>query len=217
MRDRLKIYLVGVGGQGTLTAAWLLGETALRSGIEAVVSEVHGMAQRGGVVETSVLLGGYRGPIIGAGAADVILAFEPLEALRALRRASSKTWIITNTHPLKPTTVALKLGEYPNLQESFAEVEDQIAHLIRLDATTLAQGAGSIIATNMVMLGALVATGLLPFPPEALEEEIEGFHPRFAAVNLRAFRRGQEATMQALAKAATPDRRSRSNFPPREA
>jgi indolepyruvate ferredoxin oxidoreductase beta subunit len=191
----LRIYIVGVGGQGTLTAAWLLGETALRVGLEAVVSEVHGMAQRGGVVETSVLLGGYRGPIIGAGAADIILAFEPLEALRALRKASRDTWILTNTHPIRPITVALKLGEYPDLERTFAEVEGRVAHLVKLDATALAKEAGSTVATNMVMLGALVATGLLPFPPERLEEAIGEFAPRFAEVNLRAFHLGWETVV----------------------
>jgi len=205
VRNRLKIYLVGVGGQGTLTAAWLLGSTALSSGIEAVVSEVHGMAQRGGVVETSVLLGGFSGPIIGAGAADVLLAFEPLEALRALPKASPDSWIITNTHQIKPITVALRLGEYPDIEGSLAELEGRVAHLIRLEATALAKEAGSLIATNMVMLGALAATGLLPFPPEALEEAIEGFHPRLAAVNLKAYRLGREAAASGLAKAATPD------------
>lgn len=205
MRNRLKIYLVGVGGQGTLTAAWLLGSTALSSGIEAVVSEVHGMAQRGGVVETSVLLGGFSGPIIGVGAADVLLAFEPLEALRALPKASPDSWIITNTHQIKPITVALRLGEYPDIEGSLAELEGRVAHLIRLEATALAKEAGSLIATNMVMLGALAATGLLPFPPEALEEAIEGFHPRLAAVNLKAYRLGREAAASGLAKAATPD------------
>jgi indolepyruvate ferredoxin oxidoreductase beta subunit len=204
VRNRLKIYLVGVGGQGTLTAAWLLGSTALSLRIEAVVSEVHGMAQRGGVVETSVLLGGFSGPIIGAGAADVILAFEPLEALRALHKASPDTWILTNTHQTEPITVALRLGEYPDIERIFAEIEGRVAHLITFEATRLAKEAGSMIATNMVMLGALAATGLLPFPLERLERAIGEFAPRFAAINLKAYRLGRKAAAEALAGAAVP-------------
>lgn len=190
---KLKVHIVGVGGQGTLTAAWLLGASALRAGLEAVVSEVHGMAQRGGVVETSVLLGGYRGPIIGRGAADVLLAFEPLEALRALDKASRRSWLIVNTHPIRPITVALKLGEYPDLDRAFAELEPQLARLIRLNATELARQAGSPLATNMAMLGALAATGLLPFPAEELERGIAEFSPKLAEVNLRAYKLGQAA------------------------
>ncbi len=191
-REKLKIYIVGVGGQGTLTAAKLLGETALEAGLPAVVSEVHGMAQRGGVVETSVLLGGYRGPIIGKGGADVILAFEPLEALRALPKASSETWLIVNTYRIKPITVALKLGEYPDLEEALAVAEAKVAQLLRLNATELAKQAGAALATNMVMLGALAATGLLPFPSEVLLTKIIEFAPRLREVNEKAYLLGYE-------------------------
>ncbi|MGQ9477049.1 MAG: indolepyruvate oxidoreductase subunit beta [Candidatus Bipolaricaulia bacterium] len=201
MPERLRIYIIGVGGQGTLTAARLLGEAALRRGLEAVVSEVHGMAQRGGIVETGVLLGGYKGPVIGRGEADLVLAFEPLEALRAvlaLGKASKEGLVLTNTHPIRPITVSLKLGEYPDLERAFAEVERRVARLIKLEATALAKEAGSALALNMVMLGALAATELLPFPPIELEEGIKGFSPRWAEVNLRAFRLGLEAVAQAL-------------------
>jgi indolepyruvate ferredoxin oxidoreductase beta subunit len=203
--ERLKVYLIGVGGQGSLTAARLLGEAALRSGVEALVSEVHGMAQRGGIVETAVLLGGYRSPILGRGAADLLLAFEPLEALRALgplKKVSPKGWVITNTHPIRPITVSLRLGRYPDLERAFAEVKGHVKQFLKLDATALAQEAGSPLALNMVMLGALSATELLPFPVAALEERIEAFAPRFAEVNLRAWRIGREAIARALAAPA---------------
>lgn len=204
MPERLRVYIIGVGGQGTLTAARLLGEAALRQGLEAVVSEVHGMAQRGGIVETAVLLGGYRGPVLGRGGAEVVLAFEPLEALRAvlaLGKASERTWVLTNTRPIRPITVSLKLGEYPDLERAFAVVERRVARLIRLDATALAEAAGSPLALNMVMLGALAATELLPFPAEGLEEVIRAFAPGWAEVNLRAFQLGREAVEKALAQA----------------
>ena len=82
--NRVRIYLTGVGGQGTLTATTLLSRTALDQGIEVVSGEIHGMAQRGGVVESTVLLGGFASPRIGFGEADILLGFEPLETLRAL-------------------------------------------------------------------------------------------------------------------------------------
>ena len=206
MADRLRIFIIGVGGQGSLTAARPLGETALCHGLEAVVGEIHGMAQRGGIVETTVLLGGYKGPIIGRGGADVVLAFEPLEALRAilaLGKASRKSWVITNTHPIRPITVSLKLGEYPDLERALAAVEERVARLVKLDALALAEEAGSPLSLNMVMLGALAETGLLPFPVEGLEEAIAGFSAEIAEVNLRAFRLGREALTRALMMAET--------------
>lgn len=205
MPERLKIYLIGVGGQGSLTAAKLLGETALRSGVEAVVSEVHGMAQRGGVVETAVLLGGPRSPIIGRGGADVLLAFEPLEALRAIhpfQKVSPRSWVITNTHPIRPITVSLRLGVYPDLEAAFTAITGRVGHFLKLDAAALAQEAGSPLALNMVMLGALAGIELLPFPAGALEERIKEFAPRWAGVNLRAFALGREAIARAIAPTA---------------
>ena len=83
-QKRLRIYFTGVGGQGTLTATTLLARTALEAGLEVVAGEVHGMAQRGGVVESVLLLGGWRSPKLDFGEADVLLGFEPLETLRGL-------------------------------------------------------------------------------------------------------------------------------------
>ncbi len=83
-QKRPRIFFTGVGGQGTLTATKLLAQAAMASGVETVAGEVHGMAQRGGVVESSLLLGGWRSPRIDLGEADIILGFEPLETLRSL-------------------------------------------------------------------------------------------------------------------------------------
>ena len=83
-QKRMRIYFTGVGGQGTLTATTLLARTALQAGLDVVAGEVHGMAQRGGVVESVLLLGGWRSPKLDFGEADVLLGFEPLETLRGL-------------------------------------------------------------------------------------------------------------------------------------
>jgi indolepyruvate ferredoxin oxidoreductase beta subunit len=82
--QRLRVFLTGVGGQGTLTSTRLLALAAMDSGLEVVSGEIHGMAQRGGVVESTVLVGGFASPKISPGEADVLLGFEPLEAWRAL-------------------------------------------------------------------------------------------------------------------------------------
>ena len=94
---RKRLLFTGVGGQGVLLASRLLGEAAMTEGMPVRVSEVHGMAQRGGVVESTVMLGGLESPIISDNEADVLVSLEPLEALRALHRCFTGTVIITNT------------------------------------------------------------------------------------------------------------------------
>ena len=98
----LKIYCVGVGGQGNVLASKLVGEAALAAGVPVVLSETHGMAQRGGVVESTVVLGGASSPTIADGCADILLAFEPLEAVRALDKVHTQSLIVSSTSTVKP-------------------------------------------------------------------------------------------------------------------
>ncbi|RLB92708.1 MAG: pyruvate ferredoxin oxidoreductase, partial [Deltaproteobacteria bacterium] len=100
-----RLIIVAVGGQGNLLAAKVLGEAALSAGIPVHMSEIHGMAQRGGVVESALVFGEARSTIISDGEADAVVGFEPLETLRALNRCNRKTTVITNLAPLAPFTV----------------------------------------------------------------------------------------------------------------
>ena len=97
-----RIVFVGVGGQGNLLASRLLGEACLAAGIPAVVSEIHGMAQRGGIVESAIVMGDATSPIVSKGEADILIGFEPSETLRALNKCNKNTVVITNIHPLPP-------------------------------------------------------------------------------------------------------------------
>ena len=99
------IFIIGVGGQGSLTTSRILGEAALRAGQNVLVGEIHGMAQRGGVVESTVRIGDVYGPTISEGCADVLLGFEPVETVRGLHKASKNTLVIVNTHAIVPATV----------------------------------------------------------------------------------------------------------------
>ncbi|OGF56337.1 MAG: indolepyruvate ferredoxin oxidoreductase subunit beta [Candidatus Fraserbacteria bacterium RBG_16_55_9] len=193
---RARLYMVGVGGQGTLTAARVLGEAALAADLNVIISEVHGMAQRGGVVETAILIGQVHSPLIGDGEADVLMGFEPLETLRALSKASRHTWVITNTKPIIPSTVKLGQGQYPDLREILSRIRSSAGSVIALNAEDLAQQAGALIAANMVMLGALVATEQLPFPGEHVRDAITRLSPRYAAINLKAFELGKAYVIQ---------------------
>ena len=109
--DPIRIIIVAVGGQGNLLASKVLGEAALLSDIPVRMSEIHGMAQRGGVVESALVFGDARSTIISDGEADVLVGFEPSETLRALSKCSPKTVVITNLAPLPPFTVAVDLDQ----------------------------------------------------------------------------------------------------------
>jgi len=104
--DTKRIVIVAVGGQGNLLASSVLGEAALLAGVPMRMSEIHGMAQRGGVVESSLVFGDARSTIISDGCADVLLAFEPAEALRALARCNANSVVVTNTAPMPPCPIS---------------------------------------------------------------------------------------------------------------
>jgi indolepyruvate ferredoxin oxidoreductase beta subunit len=111
--ESLDILLAGVGGQGILLISRVLGEAAIRSGVHFVMSEVHGMAQRGGVVTSHIRLGEVHGPLISRGTADVLVALEPVESLRAIEMAGAGTTVISTTRRVIPFTVAVGGDEYP--------------------------------------------------------------------------------------------------------
>ncbi len=193
----LRIFMTGVGGQGTLLASRLLGEAALAAGFEPLVSETHGMAQRGGIVVSTVVLGDLKSPIISAGEADVLLGFEALETFRALDRCHAKTLVIANTGVIPPYTVAIGKAQYPPVDRLVALMSQAAAAVLALDANALALQAGSPLAGNMVLLGALAATGILPFSQELLLKIIKTrTNPKFLDANLTAFDLGAETARQ---------------------
>ena len=198
--DIKRCVFVGVGGQGNLLASNLLGQAALSMGIPVVVSEIHGMAQRGGVVESAVLLGGAKSPIVSNGEADVVVSFEPLETMRILGRCNEKTLVITNAQPLPPFTVAVGQGTYPPVDEILDKIQAKGGKVIALHGNDLAEKAGNVLSLNMVMLGALVGTGAIPVTEEVMKKTIEESTKKaFLESNLKAFDLGKEATMKLMA------------------
>ena len=196
-----RCVFVGVGGQGNLLASNLLGQAALSMGIPVVVSEIHGMAQRGGVVESAVLLGGANSPIVSNGEADVLISFEPLETLRILTKCNNKTLVITNAQPLPPFTVAVGQGKYPPVDEILDKVTKKVGKVVSLNGNDLAEKAGNVLSLNMVMLGALIGTGATPVTEEVMKKIIAGSTKKaFLDSNLKAFDLGKE-TAQKLMKA----------------
>ncbi len=193
MNRKTSIVLTGVGGQGVITAANILGKAAVRAKTNVYVSEVHGMAQRGGAVNCTVRLGNVSGPLVAAATADVIVSLEPVEALRNIMYANKKTKIITDINPVVPFTVSVGGEKYPNLDDVYKEIQSR-AILFKIDALTIAKDSGAAITKNIVMLGALAAADILPFKSDFLLETIlENVPVKYKDINKNAFDSGMKA------------------------
>ncbi len=179
--------IVGVGGQGTLLASRILGNTLINEGFDVKVSEVHGMSQRGGSVVTYVRYGDkVNSPIIDKGEADIILAFELLEAYRALPYLKKGGKILINRQKMNPMPVITGAMAYPeNIEEKISALAD--ATLI--DALALAKAAGNIKAVNVVLIGLMARASDIAY--EKWIETIKTTVPeKFLDVNIRAFELG---------------------------
>ncbi len=189
-----RVVFIGVGGQGNLLTSRLLGEAALSLNIPAVVSEIHGMAQRGGIVESAVLLGDVTSPIVSNAEADVLIGFEPVETLRALSKCNKDTIVITNTHPLPPFTVSVGQGVYPPMDEIMGLIRAKVGKVIALDGNAMAEEAGNSLSLNMVMLGALIGSGSIPVGAEDMKKTISTTTKKaFLESNLKAFDLGMNS------------------------
>ena len=178
------IMIVGVGGQGTLLASRILGNAVIGEGYDVKVSEVHGMSQRGGSVVTYVKFGEkVYSPIIGEGEADIVLAFELLEAYRALPYLKKGGRIIVNEQAIDPMPVITGAAAYP---ADIAKKLSEKANVTAIDALALAKEAGNSRAVNVVLIGLMAKNTQIPYERwiETLKATVP---PKFLDVNLKAF------------------------------
>jgi indolepyruvate ferredoxin oxidoreductase, beta subunit len=189
----LRVLFTGVGGQGTLTATRLLAETALEQGIQVNAGEIHGMAQRGGVVHSFVLLGGYFSPKISQGEADVILGFEPMETLRALPFLKKGGLVLSSEDPVPPISVSTGKQPYPSLDVLKSETRNCSGRAVFIPCFSLAKKTGVIQTANTVLMGAFFSMDILPMDLEVLLDSIKRrLKPGLVDVNLEAARLGAE-------------------------
>ncbi|MFZ4480609.1 MAG: indolepyruvate oxidoreductase subunit beta [Rhodoferax sp.] len=192
------LVLCGVGGQGVLSIAWVIDHAAHEAGLHFKQSEVHGMAQRGGAVSAFVRISDQpvASDLIATGAASLVLSMEPMEALRYTQLLRPDGWIVTDVTPLENDA-------YPK-HEALYKVLFSVPRLVALDATRLAQKAGTVKAQNMVVLGAAAAQ--LPLPTELLEAQVQELFAskgeRIVKANINAFRIGAAASGFATAMLA---------------
>ena len=184
------IYLVGVGGQGIITASRIIGDAAILSGKNVIMSETHGMAQRGGSVVCTARIGNVHSPLIPDGQADVILSFEILETLRALCKASKKTMVVTSTEKIVPLSVSSQKLHYPTIEETRIQVSKSAKDFVAIESAKLAQEAGVPMSSNIVMVGALSGTGMTGLDRNHFEKAVEMNIPRNVPENLAAFAKG---------------------------
>ena len=190
------ILFAGVGGQGVLSMAAVIGRAAIDEGLRAKQSEVHGMAQRGGAVQAHLRISDdmIESDLIAQGSADLILSLEPIESLRYLAYLSPAGALITASNPY------VNITDYPDLAGLIAKLRT-LPNAVVVDAERLATEAGDVQAVNTVMVGA--AAHVLPLTPESLEQAVREMFARkgaaAVAINERAFRLGRQAAESELA------------------
>jgi len=194
-RNACTIHIVGVGGQGALTVSRIIGTAAIVKDVNILVSEVHGMAQRGGVVQTTIRLGETISPLPFHQDITVLVGFEPLEVYRSRVNITRETIIVMSTDPVKPTSVSSGGKEYPDVEKIVSALGEVVDCVFSLSAKEKARMAGNERTTNVVMLGALTGTGALPFTYDEMREAVERSVPGLSVeANLKAFELGYKET-----------------------
>jgi indolepyruvate ferredoxin oxidoreductase beta subunit len=190
-RPTTNLLLSGVGGQGVVLASYVLSQVALGEGYDVKQSEVHGMSQRGGSVTSHFRFGDkVWEPLVVQGAADILLAFEALEALRYVNWLKPTGLLTYNCLRINPSPVAAGLATYP--ADIDARIAEAFPNVRAVEANALAQQAGTVKAANVVMLGAV--SPALPFAPDTWDAVIRRVvPPKTVEVNLEAFRLGRAA------------------------
>lgn len=195
LKKPYQIEIAGVGGTGVLTAAMLIGNSALVQDIYVVQSEIHGMAQRGGVVNTEIRLGPVSGPLIPDAGADVLLSFELGETARAVRKIKPKNgYVIMNSHIIVPPSLGIKKGaKYPETDSILSLIKPYTDKIFLIDAFDLANQAGDTRSQNVVLVGALFAIPNFPLTIESLKQALDirfRGNKKVIASNMKAFELG---------------------------
>ena len=185
------VMIVGVGGQGSLLAARILGNVLLSQGFDVKVSEVHGMSQRGGSVVTYVKYGDkVYSPVVEKGEADIIISFEQLEAARYVQYLKKGGHIVTSTQQIDPMPVINGTAVYPD--DIIGKLKAQGISVVDVDALTLAEQAGTAKASNVVLMG--VVSKKMDFDESVWQQALENCVPaKFLELNKKAFALGREA------------------------
>lgn len=195
-KNKLKIHITGMGGQGIGSTSRILATAAKIAGLSVGTMETHGLAQRGGVVVSDLALGydPEETPICSNGEADVLIALEAMEALRSLPRLRKNGIVVVNTTKYQPLTVRISKQQvkYPTLEEIKKELLKWTSNVLLVDAMDDSRELGVSQAMNVILIGALAGNSdILPFNIDQIKEAIKENVPgKYYEVNLKAFERG---------------------------
>ncbi|HJJ99257.1 MAG TPA: indolepyruvate oxidoreductase subunit beta [Methanocorpusculum sp.] len=191
MKKSFDVLIVGIGGQGTILASNVLGDACVIEGRHVRGAETHGMSQRGGSVETHIRIDGKFGSLIAPGSADILIAFDMLEALRYRHFLKEGGVMVVNREMVVPISVFSAKLPVPQMEDVVAELKSGKATVILVGATEIAAKAGSPLAANIVLLG--VASHHLPLSASSLAEAVRRNVPqKTVALNEQAFAMGRE-------------------------
>lgn len=203
--DSMNLVIAGVGGQGNVVASDIVASALSRQGYLVSVGETFGASQRGGSVMSHVRASRTvrPGPLIPKGLVDVVLGFEPLEALRVLTDyGRGTTRVVVNPRPVYPLAVQVGEATYPDLDELLATIGRIAADVLVVEGTDLARQAGDVRAQNLAMVGGLVGSGWLGLEASAVEDILgERFSETLLTLNRGAFHRGLRAARSLAASA----------------
>jgi len=200
---KFDLVITGVGGQGNILASQVIAKCAMDAGYNVVNTETKGAAQRGGSVLSHVRIadGEIFSPLVPAGQADVLLGFEPLEALRHIRLLSRNGCYVINTAPVPTILANLKVDEYPSTAQMREMIEQKGLRGYFLDATQAAKELGGAILTNVVMLGAFTAVSDVLPADAILAKLLSMVDAKFHADDILAFQRGRSLIEAVAARA----------------
>lgn len=204
-KDPLNLIVAGVGGQGNVLLSYLIGKALVGQGYFVSVGDTYGASQRGGSVASHIRISGHTsyGSLIQNGHADVILGLEPAETLRMLGQfGNPNVFTITNTRPVYPSDVTSGRATYPPVDELLKHIERLSATVIVVEATEEAFKLGDPIYANVILIGALIATDILPLDRKSMEPIFLEQFPKEFDANMLAFNRGMELAAQGIRRKA---------------
>jgi len=209
MTDEYNIVVTGVGGQGTILASNVIADAAIKTGLEARIGQTFTAAQRGGSVSAHIRIGKkIYSPLISKGHANVLMGFEPLEAIRQGKYLSKNGTLIINVGPIPLVSTMLSLEHYPEISQIIEHFEKRIDRVIKVNATKIASSIGTPRITNSVMLGILSGLEDFPVPHEKIVKSIKENIPKAAlTINLKAFNAGKKI----IAKIKKDHQKQRTN------
>ncbi len=195
IKEPLNLIVAGVGGQGNVLLSFLIGRALVSQGYFVSVGDTYGASQRGGSVASHVRISEQTcyGSLIPSGRADIILGLEPAETLRMLGQFGNPGVVtITNTRPIYPSDVTSGRATYPNIDELLKLIGKLSAKVIVVKATDEAFKLGNSIFANVILMGALIASGVLPLDKKSLEPILRENFPKEFDANRAAFSKGME-------------------------